>query len=402
MSDVPTPSPEKGGEQQGQRVPSLSTIWPAEGLASAVPLAIPPDQLFPTGHKRIRLLGKGGAGSVYLVEMADGTQVALKEVELGSPLGQREKRAIEAVRDLNHPHLLSITAVVEHENYLYVQMELADSSLSQYCRSTGKPSRQGLLAWTGEAACALDFLHSRPDPIVHRDIKPANLLLVKGTLKVGDLGLAVVLTGRSRSHSEAHTLEYAAPEMLMETPRVSPPSDQYSLAMVYAELSMGVHPFESFKGDRNAMRLAHLHVPPSLGKLLKNEQAVVARALHKDKEARYPNCVAFVEALLHPGTLAPVDLSQLWGISFDKVGDLARNLRHLYLDVEICNAIRQEFADMPDPTRRQWLCALAGQFGGQEAQRWLEQLRDDDKENELVRRAAQSELEMMTSPRVEN
>jgi serine/threonine protein kinase len=394
---------EEGSERPaGQPPAAQAPAWPSTAPHAGGPESIDPRLSFPPaarrGYQVRRRLGGGKSGEVYLATNAQGGEVALKVVGLGGGLGSRERAAVEAVlagaRDVRHPNLLTLHDYFIEDALLYVEMELADHSLLAEHRR-GELPRERLLELLVDAARGLDYLHGRG--FVHRDVKPDNLMLAGGRLKVGDLGLLRALEGTSAPHSLAHTPAYAAPELQRPQPQVAPASDQYSLAVVYAELRMGAHPFECFKDNPEAMKQAHLHVPPSLDGLLANERAVVARALDKDRRARFSSCVEFVQTLMQPGALTPVDLTRLYEIELAKVDDFARDLRHRYTAAEVINGIRSEWASMSDPTRAQWLCALAGRIGGEEARTWLERLRDDGRENDLVRMAARKELAEMTT-----
>src|SRR5262249_42875961 len=85
-------------------------------------------------------------------------------------------------------------------------------------------------------------------------------------------------------------------------------SDQYSLAVAYVQLRTGRLPFE---GDSvHQILYAHAYEPPDLSGLPEEERRVVARALAKAPEERWPNCRAFVlglesAALAADGQLAP-------------------------------------------------------------------------------------------------
>jgi serine/threonine protein kinase len=361
--------------------------------------AVPQGHRFPSGHVHVEPLGKGGAGQVYLVTNGAGQRVALKVVPLGTSLGDREKRVIDQVRRLDHRHLLRIHDAVTIDNDLYVEMELADGGSVRQAARAQLPAPEQARAWTLQAAQALDYLHGQPNPLVHRDVKPANLLLVGGQVKLADLGLVLVLEGTSATHSQAHSPLYAAPEFWADAARAAPASDQYSLALVYAELRMGVHPFQAYANTDNPMltlKGAHLHVPPALDGLFEHEREAVARALEKERSARFASCVQFAEALLHPGTLTPADQRRLSEVEFAQVRTLARDLRHRYDPAAVINGIRAEWLSTTDPTRRQWLCVVAGEVSGPDARRWLEQLCQDGGEDELVRMAARSELAQMT------
>ena len=152
-----------------------------------------------------------------------------------------------------------------------------------------------------ELARAVDFLneprHKTGDGglvgVQHRDIKPHNIFLVGGSARLADFGLAKVLEATSASHTGRMSPHYVAPEVIEG--RVSRWSDQYSLAVTYAQLRTGRRPFA---GDSiHQVIYKHLHEPPDLSGLPEEERQVVARALAKQPEDRWPTCRAFVLGL---------------------------------------------------------------------------------------------------------
>ncbi|MBM4073566.1 MAG: hypothetical protein FJ271_32295, partial [Planctomycetes bacterium] len=151
-----------------------------------------------------------------------------------------------------------------------------------------------------QAAQGIDFLNEPRHVLTgqaqlgiqHRDIKPQNLLLVAGSVKVADFGLARVLEGAVTSHTGSMTPAYAAPEFFKR--QTTAQSDQYSLAVTYCQVRGGRLPFI---GTPEAIMAGHLREPPELTMLPENERPVVARALAKEPKERWPSCRAFVEAL---------------------------------------------------------------------------------------------------------
>jgi hypothetical protein len=257
-------------------------------------------------YELVGLLGRGGFGQVWKAIGPGGFAVALKFVQLGERGTPLELRALELMKEIRHPHLLSLFGAWQRDGWLIVAMELADGTLldrltvAQARGEPGLPLDQ-LLEWTREAARGLDFLneprHPTPDGrtggIQHKDVKPQNLLLVGDAVKVGDFGLVRVLEKTAATTATAAcTPAYAAPEFFQG--QVTRWMDQYALAVTYCQLRGGRLPFE---GGPAQVLAGHLLQPPDLSMLPEAERPAVARALSKAPPDRFPTCRAFVEAL---------------------------------------------------------------------------------------------------------
>ncbi len=208
-------------------------------------------------------------------------------------------KAMERIKDVRHPFVLSLERFEVVDGRLAILTELADMSLeqrAQQCRAQGLPGipRDELLRYMADTAEALDFLAQRHS-LQHLDIKPANLLISGEHVKVADFGLVKELVSRTQHSMVAGmTPTYSSPEMFDDAP--SPHSDQYSLAIVYQEMLTGVLPFPG----RTAAQLAnqHLRSQPQLAALVQADRAAVARALSKNPAERFPCCRDFVRTLI--------------------------------------------------------------------------------------------------------
>ena len=251
------------------------------------------------GYKLEKRIGSGGFGEVWSAEAPGGLKKALKIVYgfHDERRAQAELKALDRVKSLRHPFLLSLERIEVFEGQLIVVTELADSSLADKFNeyiAKGEPGipRDEMLSYMSNAAEALDFL-SVEKSLQHLDVKPENLLLVGSHVKVADFGLMKDLQAASQSLMQGMTPAYAAPELFDGTP--APSSDQYSLAIMYCEMISGVRPFPGTTPAQLAAQ--HVHGKPNLRPLPRGDHAAVARALSKDPGVRYPTCVAFVEDL---------------------------------------------------------------------------------------------------------
>lgn len=298
--------PKQFSELEGLESPSeASTLaLPVDPAAQTAfhPPPPPPQRIVQVGggYRLIERIGKGSYGEVWRAEAPGGIFVAVKIVDwpVGSPLTQMELRALELMKQLRHPYLIQLQAYWQTEGQVVMAMELADGSLQDLSDRLRREGREGielkqLLTYMRQAAEALDYLHS--ENVVHRDIKPANILVVQGHAKIGDFGTARLRPSEMQDMRATMlgTPHYMAPEIWHE--RITPASDQYSLASTYVELRLHRPLFN----PKNQMEAAWMHteVKPDLNPLPKAEQRVLQKALAKRHEDRYPSCVEFVKAL---------------------------------------------------------------------------------------------------------
>ncbi len=255
------------------------------------------------GYVLLSPLGRGGFGEVWKCEAPGGLHKAIKFVTSDSEDGRggerfgQELAAFEKIKAIRHPFLLTLERVEQLDGELVMVMELADRQLQdrfRECRICGLPGipRDELLAYFADAAEALDVISGKFG-LQHLDVKPANLFLVSDHVKVGDYGLVAQLEG-SDAGNRGLTPRYVAPEVLHGTP--SSCSDQYSLALVYHELLTGDFPYHGRTPQQ--LMLQHVSTQPNLAGLPPADQPVIAKALAKKPEDRFPSCLALVQALM--------------------------------------------------------------------------------------------------------
>ncbi|MFZ2512780.1 MAG: serine/threonine-protein kinase, partial [Gordonia sp. (in: high G+C Gram-positive bacteria)] len=263
------------------------------------------------GYTVIKRLGRGGMGTVYLVENPTlQRREALKVITTGAgnpaDFAERFAREARTAANLHHPSIITVYAHGVSDGDAWFTMRNLDGSdlASQRLNDAeiGAVARQ--------VADALDYAHSRA--VIHRDIKPANIFLTRenGQLHatVLDFGIAKLTgaTGLTGTNMFIGTLNYGAPEVIDGRPP-TPASDQYALACTLYELLTGAPPFVS----DSPMALVHAHgyqAPPLISSRRPELAAldpVFARALAKNPADRYPSCRDFVEHSLNPAAAAP-------------------------------------------------------------------------------------------------
>lgn len=250
------------------------------------------------GYRVGKEIGRGGMSVVYRAEhIRLGRLAALKILAPGlgeTDFTERFLRESRLAASLDHPNIVPVYDAGESEGRLYIAMACVDGSdLKAVLAREGQLGVARALRIVGQVAAALDAAHARG--LVHRDVKPANILVgADDHAYLSDFGVVKELAGggRTRTGGFVGTIDYCAPEQI-EGKAVDGRADVYALGCVLYECLTGSPPFQ--RDSEVAVLNAHLHsLPPKLLQaapaLPQQLEHVVARALSKSPEARYPTC----------------------------------------------------------------------------------------------------------------
>lgn len=248
-------------------------------------------------------LGRGGYGEVWKATAPGSLHKAVKLVHgfHDDEIAKKEMKALERIKEVRHPFLVSIERIEICEGQLVIVSELADMSLRDRfdeCREAGDDgiARDKLLAYLHDVADALDYIREHHN-LQHLDVKPENLMLVGDRLKVGDFGLVKDLQQVSASLMSALTPIYAPPELFDGRPHCH--SDQYSLAIVYQEMLSGERPFRGTTAAQ--LTSQHLKDAPELDSVPTSDREILAKALAKNPDLRFGSCRELVDRLMDAG-----------------------------------------------------------------------------------------------------
>jgi serine/threonine protein kinase/subtilisin-like proprotein convertase family protein len=256
-------------------------------------------------------LGRGGMSVVYLAQDPSlARQVAIKVLapELAADAAFRSRfiRESQLAAGLDHPNIVPVYEAGEVDGDLFIAMRYVRGTDLRSLIAGGhglEPERIAELI--RPIAGALDAAHRRG--LVHRDVKPANILIALDEGEehpyLADFGLTKHTSSKSgltKTGTFMGTVDYVAPEQIQGA-EVDGRTDEYSLACVLFQCLTGVVPFD--KGTDVATLFAHLQDP--LPKVSTHRtgtspelDAVLERGMAKDRDERYPTCVAMVDAFV--------------------------------------------------------------------------------------------------------
>ncbi|MDB5862119.1 MAG: serine/threonine protein kinase, partial [Ramlibacter sp.] len=266
-------------------------------------------------YEIIRTLGKGAMGLVY--EGQDPVlqrHVAIKTIiveKLDAKAAEEYEfrfrtEALAAAR-LLHPNIVPIFDFGRDEEVAYLVMQFIDGDDLKHHLDNGEHfSTAMVISMILDLLAALD--HAHENNIVHRDVKPGNMLIEKGRVKLMDFGVARIQDPDAVNRTQIGaagigTPRYMSPEQA-QGQRVDARSDLFAAGVVLYELLTGVRPFD---GD-NPFAVIHqivntLPPPPTYHnpKLPRSIDAVVAKALAKNRDERFSSAREFALALKSAG-----------------------------------------------------------------------------------------------------
>ncbi|MGE0454434.1 MAG: protein kinase [Vicinamibacteria bacterium] len=262
-------------------------------------------------YEIVREIGRGAMGIVY--EGRDASlmrSVALKCLSLTLSIPEEHRAQFEtrfqqearAAATLQHPCIVVVYEVGTDAatNTPYMALEyLRGRTLDSLLAEGGRPEWKAALRLLGRLAEALHHAHAHG--IVHRDIKPANvMILASGDPKIMDFGVAKLEASRLTTQGQVFgSPSYMAPEQALEA-RADARSDVFALGCILYELLTGRRAFPGRNAAEIVMRLANLEPdPPSRTAqgIPPEVDLVVALALAKDPDQRYPSAGALAEDL---------------------------------------------------------------------------------------------------------
>ena len=259
----------------------------------------------------IRVLGKGAMGLVY--EARDPNldrRVAIKTIKVENlppaAVADYEARFRTEARSaarLQHPNIVSVYDSERHDDTAYLVMEYVEGQdLKFHLDGGARYTLEQTVSMVTDLLKALDYAHAQK--IVHRDVKPANLLLVEATgrIKLTDFGVARIQDGGEVTRTKGAmvgTLKYMSPEQVRGR-TIDYRADLFAAGVVLYQLLTNRRPFDGDSEFAIIHQIIEEHPPaPSSinDQLPRTLDAVVARALAKDRDQRFASAAEFAQAL---------------------------------------------------------------------------------------------------------
>lgn len=280
-----------------------STVTSADGTAAPAPF---------TGrqfgdYELLEEIARGGMGIVYKARQISLNRIVALKMILSGKLAStadilRFRQEAETAANLDHPHVMPIYEVGQHDGHPYFSMKLAHGGplsgrIAEFVR---EPRAAAKLM--EQIARGVHYAHQFG--LLHRDIKPANILLdADRTPLITDFGLAKNIKGDSgltQSGAILGTPSYMAPEQARGEKKITTAADVYSLGAILYELIAGRPPF---RGETVAQTIRMVEESePGSARSVNNAadlelEAIALKGLEKDPSRRYPSAGAMADDL---------------------------------------------------------------------------------------------------------
>lgn len=305
-------------------------------------------------YELLEELGRGGMGVVYKAKQVSLNRlVAIKMLLAGTMASEEEVKRFyseaEAAGHLEHPHIVPIYEVGEHQGTHYFSMaNVRGRSLQELLRDGPLPPKKAA-AYLAKVADAIAYAHSQG--VLHRDIKPHNILIdEQDEPRVTDFGLAKrtdLQSEMTHSGQILGTPSYMPPEQALgDRTHVGPSSDVYSLGATLYALVTGRPPFQGENATETLLQVISQE-PVSLRllnpKVDRDLETITLKAIEKQPARRYPTATALREDLNrfltgHPIHARPVSAPERvwrWARRNPVVASLSGGIAALLLAVSL-------------------------------------------------------------------
>jgi serine/threonine-protein kinase len=259
-------------------------------------------------YELLQEIARGGMGVVYKArQLSLNRIVALKmmlpSLSTSATEVQRFRTEAEAAANLQHPNIVSIHEVGEHDGRLYFSMDyIKGQSLASLIRAHPLPA-ENAARYLKTTAEAVHYAHRQG--FLHRDLKPSNILVDETNQpRITDFGLAKRMESDSRltiTGSVLGTPSYMSPEQAAgKSDQVGPASEVYSLGTILYELLIGRPPFQAATPMDTVLLVLNADpVPPQLliPKLNRDLETICLKCLEKEPRRRYQSAQELADDL---------------------------------------------------------------------------------------------------------
>jgi serine/threonine-protein kinase len=319
----------------------------------------------------VDLIGRGGMGVVYkAVDRALGRLVAIKVVIGAAEHSELNRfyREAQFTASLRHPNIVVVYDLGDFEGRPYLVMEYLDGQSLESMLATKTITMLQKISYVRQVCSGLEYAHSRQPSIIHRDIKPANIVvLADGSVKIVDFGMARLVRSRhTRAGQLIGTLNYMSPEQIKGVD-LDARSDIFSTGVVLYQLLTSKLPFAGNGIAQTLKQIVGSPVPP-LSQFIQGYSPaldhIIARALAKERDERYPSAREFFFDLLEVEEHLK---SSLFGEYISRAEQLLRDGQLDRARQELLNVLRIDREHMrANQLMRQVVQAIAKKQGCQE------------------------------------
>ena len=253
-------------------------------------------------YQVLRILGRGGMGTTYLVWNKNKTiqgapfLLVLKEMNANMvripkarELFEREARIL---KNLDHPNIPKYYDFFVETDRKYLVMELIHGhNLEQFTYARGAVDQQRAVQWMIQVCDTLAYLHSLKPTLIHRDIKPANLILRNLDSRVMLLDFGAVKELGTSLGTRIGVEGYSAPEQYRGKP--CPQSDLYGVGTTLIFLLTGKTPMQYYTYGKNQYKFEVEKIPHISPEL----KQVLQKTCQSDPKKRYQTAPELLEAL---------------------------------------------------------------------------------------------------------
>ncbi len=245
-----------------------------------------------------KILGRGGAGTVYLgIDTDTGAPVAVKLFHANffrNKLHEKDfARCVSKFRKFNHQNVTKINEFITGKEGACMIQEYVDGPDLKWYIENRPWNLQERLVVAAQICNGLQYLHEQG--FMHHDLKPSNILFTRrGVAKLADYSLSgtSLLAMFDPGVHDQVTPMYVAPELIRKE-KATPKSDMYSLGVTFYNLFTGRLPFEV--DNLQKLYMCHLRVTPNPPSMVNPKcpldlDEIIVRLMDKNPENRFRDC----------------------------------------------------------------------------------------------------------------